>query len=101
VTKPRGTSNTNARGSSTARRRRKQFLLDKYGDGTTTTCYRCPAALNFETITVDRIIPGCEGGTYRRDNIRPACAPCNEHTGGKLGASRRARNRLSHQEESS
>lgn len=33
-------------------------------------------------VTVDRIIPGCQGGTYRRNNIRPACGPCNSETGG-------------------
>lgn len=47
-------------------------------------CYRCGCVLVFETLTVDRIIPGCKGGTYRRNNIRPACAPCNEKTGGAL-----------------
>lgn len=35
-------------------------------------------------LTVDRIIPGCRGGTYRRNNIRPACGPCNSETGGPL-----------------
>ena len=35
-------------------------------------------------LTVDRIIPGCQGGTYRRTNIRPACGDCNSETGGGL-----------------
>lgn len=35
-------------------------------------------------LTVDRITPGCQGGTYRRTNIRPACGPCNSETGGAL-----------------
>lgn len=35
-------------------------------------------------LTVDRIIPGCQGGTYRRNNIRPACGDCNSETGGAL-----------------
>lgn len=91
---PRGTSNSNSRGSSEDRRRRKQFLLDKFGDGTVAKCYRCPEILNFLTVTVDRVVPGCEGGTYRRDNIRPACAPCNTSTGGQLGAARSYANRL-------
>jgi hypothetical protein len=51
-------------------------------------CYRCGALLTVETVTVDRIKPGCQGGTYRRDNIRPACGPCNSETG---GATRRKR----------
>lgn len=40
-------------------------------------CYRCGRLLIFCTLTVDRIIPGKKGGTYRRNNIRPACGPCN------------------------
>lgn len=37
-----------------------------------------------EPLTIDRIIPGAKGGTYRRNNIRPACAGCNSETGGAL-----------------
>ena len=47
--------------------------------------------LFMKPLTVDRIIPGCQGGTYRRNNIRPACATCNSETGGALGAARRKR----------
>ena len=47
-------------------------------------CYRCGELLTVDTVTVDRIIPGCQGGTYRRNNIRPACGPCNSETGGAL-----------------
>jgi hypothetical protein len=47
-------------------------------------CYRCGKPLSIYTVTVDRIIPGCHGGTYRRTNIRPACGPCNSFTGGSL-----------------
>lgn len=52
-------------------------------------CYRCGLILTFDTITVDRIVPGIEGGRYIRKNIRPACAPCNCETGGQLGAARK------------
>lgn len=45
-------------------------------------CYRCGELLTFETVTVDRIVPGCRGGRYVRNNIRPACAACNSETGG-------------------
>lgn len=48
----------------------------------TARCYRCGRLLHDGTITVDRIIPGCHGGTYRRTNIRPACGGCNSETGG-------------------
>lgn len=51
-------------------------------------CYRCGKLLTVDTVTVDRIIPGCKGGTYRRDNIRPACADCNSETGGALSRGR-------------
>lgn len=44
-------------------------------------CYRCGCLLTVDTLTVDRIIPGCRGGTYKRSNIRPACARCNSSTG--------------------
>lgn len=110
----RGTSNGNSSGSAETRRRRKRWLLETYRadvdllitpigtvfgsasadyvyEGPCTRvpacrCYRCGRLLTFETLTVDRIIPGCQGGTYRRDNIRPACGPCNEKTGGAVRA---------------
>lgn len=44
-------------------------------------CWRCGTLLSITTLTVDRIIPGCRGGTYRRTNIRPACEGCNRDTG--------------------
>jgi len=81
----RGTTNGNRRGSSYARRARKQFLLDTYGDGITCLCSHCPAVLTFTTVNVDRIQPGWRGGTYRRSNIRPSCAPCGSKQGGEMG----------------
>lgn len=87
--RPRGTSNSNARGSSRDRRARKVYLLATYGDGDQCWCYRCGVMLTFGTLTVDRKIPGALGGTYRRENIRPACGPCNSETGGRFGAARR------------
>jgi 5-methylcytosine-specific restriction endonuclease McrA len=132
----RGTSNGNARGSSAARRVRRQWLVSTYRadvdvvritwtDETQTLyyptnvdmakswvdaepdgeivsevellpacrCYRCGVLLHEGTVTVDRIIPGVEGGTYRRTNIRPACGDCNSETGGVLGNARKAAQR--------
>lgn len=81
----RGTSNSNVRGSSHSRRARRAYLLrvfeSKHGAGTC-LCYRCGEILKDETLTVDRIVPGALGGKYRRNNIRPACGPCNSETGG-------------------
>lgn len=57
-------------------------------------CYRCGCLLvaimrpdgqpGSHSITVDRIVPYCKGGTYRRNNIRPACSRHNSETGGAL-----------------
>lgn len=104
----RGTSNSNERGSSYSRRARRAFLVLCYASNVPgyCRCYRCgkllfnPDASNTvneeflirygtqvltaEPLTVDRIIPGCQGGTYRRNNIRPACGGCNSETGGAL-----------------
>lgn len=97
----RGTSNGNDRGSSYDRRKRRTFLLECYASNIPgfARCYRCgcllfnPDTIGPETyiqsetvrpLTVDRIIPGCHGGTYRRNNIRPACGDCNSETGGAL-----------------
>jgi 5-methylcytosine-specific restriction endonuclease McrA len=100
----RGTTNGNARGGSDTRRRRREWLVETYradvdaidvryigGDQMVEDvaipacrCYRCGILLTADTVTVDRIVPGCKGGTYRRSNIRPACGSCNSITGGSL-----------------
>lgn len=96
----RGTTNQNARGNAADRARRRAWLVETYRAdqdvqmvdpfGTPTMlgigapacrCYRCGTLLTVDTVTVDRIIPGCRGGTYRRNNIRPACSSCNSITG--------------------
>lgn len=82
----RGTSNTNARGGSPARRSRKQWLLDNFGDGEKAPCaFGCGTIVTLETMSVDRFpIPGVMGGRYVRGNIRPACGPCNSSHGATL-----------------
>ena len=81
----RGASNSNARGSSYARRIRKQWLCDTYGDGTGAPCYSCGDWLPYgPRLEADRIIPGALGGTYMRSNIRPACSPCNIRAGNNV-----------------
>lgn len=103
MTTTRGTTNRNERGSSYARAARRKWLVATYradvdldgakrlgaifgvelGTGTPACrCYRCAVLLTEETVTSDRIVPGCQGGTYRRNNIRPACIYCNSITGG-------------------
>lgn len=91
----RGTTNGNARGSSYERRRRRAWIMEAWASDLPgfVRCYRCggflfnpdapPAAVaGTYPLTIDRIIPGCQGGTYRRNNIRPACGTCNSETGG-------------------
>ena len=108
----RGTTNGNARGSAVDRRRRAWLMTAWASDlPGFVRCYRCggflfnpdapPAAvaamltaygeavalghlarvLSTHPLTIDRIVPGW-GGTYRRNNIRPACGTCNSETGG-------------------
>lgn len=67
------------RGSNKSRRARKLRLIRVYGDEAKGTigCIWCDKVLNYKTLTVDRLVPGCEGGTYRWENIAPACRHCN------------------------
>jgi hypothetical protein len=109
----RGTTNGNVRGGSKDRERRREWLVATYranldvlvvrlGNGQeihldtirgrgepACRCYRCGRLLTVNTVTVDRIVPGCQGGTYRRDNIRPSCQPCASATGAALGNERK------------
>lgn len=81
----RGTSNSNARGNSKARRARRQWLVDEFGNGRWVKCWKrgCKERLTVDTVTVDRIILGVDGGSYARNNIRPACAFHNSSEGSK------------------
>jgi 5-methylcytosine-specific restriction endonuclease McrA len=49
-------------------------MLATWGDGVKCPCVHCEAMLTYETVEADRIVPG---GSYRRDNIQPACRACN------------------------
>lgn len=63
------------RGSSADRRRRREWMLETFGNGVTAPCFwECGREVDESTVEADRIIPG---GSYRRDNIVPACRPCN------------------------
>ena len=91
----RGTTNRNDRGSAADRRTRKLWLLREFGDGATARCAlavspRCPGVVTFDTLSVDRIVPGVDGGRYVRGNIQPSCGPCNSVAGALLGVARRS-----------
>lgn len=89
----RSTTNRNARGSSVARRRRKQWLLDTFGDGQRAKCEiglpGCEGLVTFESLWVDCWpVMRADGGRYVQDNIRPSCGPCNMRHGGQVGQAR-------------
>lgn len=69
------------RGSFIDRARRRQRLLEEFGDGHTCPCGYCGTKLDDKTITVDKIYTSREGGRYHYDNIIPACEHCNKSRG--------------------
>lgn len=104
-----GTVNGGDRGNVRDRRRRREWLVETFRadrdlyitgnfianvglDGSVPRgtgepacrCYRCGRLLTVDTVSPDRIIPGCKGGSYRRNNIRPACLPCQSVTGNEI-----------------
>lgn len=85
-------TNSNVRGSAADRLKRRTWLLEAFAADVPghCRCYRCGELLTVVTLTVDRIVPGALGGTYRRTNIRPACSPCQTLTGNVLKAALRA-----------
>lgn len=87
VSSTSGRCNSNERGSSYDRRARRAWLVSPEagfgGDGTKVPCWECGAMVSVKTMHVDRIIPGEQGGRYRRDNIRPHCQGCSCRQGVK------------------
>lgn len=84
-------SHANVRGNSKDRAARRQWLVNTFGDGEFVDCHLrthpdCWVALTVWTVSADRIVPGCQGGTYRRENLRPACPICQSSQGGQLAA---------------
>ncbi len=89
------TSHANERGSARQRRARKEWLVAEYGwpDPVEPSlglvcCWLCDGVMILEDVTVDRVVPGIEGGRYVKGNIRPACLADNLERGGRLGAER-------------
>jgi hypothetical protein len=74
-------------GNSYDRRARRRFLISKFASasGKTIPCFHCGKRMRtacgshgLGAFDVDRFpVCGHAGGTYRRDNIVPACATCN------------------------
>ena len=86
-----GRTNRNERGSSYNRRARRKWLVSPAagfgGDGVKVPCWECGRMLTEDEVIADRRVPGSEGGTYRRDNIRgPHCPRCSCRQGAKMTA---------------
>lgn len=87
------------RGSNYARKRRRQWLLRTFDPDLgpdAARCHlklsdRCKGAVDQSTLTVDRIQPG---GKYTRDNIQPACIPCQTRQGALITREARQQWRL-------
>ena len=69
-----GRAGGDKRGSAAQRRARKGYLLTLWGDGEVCPCLYCDHPLTFATVEADRIVAG---GSYRRENVIPACRECN------------------------
>jgi hypothetical protein len=66
------------RGNSYDRARRKERMLNEYGDGKTVECTHCGVKCDWDTVESDRKDPG---GTYAFHNVQPSCGPCNRARG--------------------
>jgi 5-methylcytosine-specific restriction endonuclease McrA len=87
IYKSRGNGGADLRGNSKDRKRRKEWMLTEFGDGTTVVCSfeDCDEILTYDTVTADRYpLSGKEGGRYIRSNIRPACGACNSADGTRI-----------------
>jgi len=90
----RGTTNKYVTGNARDRARRRARIVarDGWPEVGIVLCRWCDVPLlqdddpeaPGQSVTMDRVVPGCEGGTYQLDNLVPACRNCNESRGGKL-----------------
>lgn len=55
------------------KRSRKNTLLKTYGP----FCCWCGRELPPERLTIEHLVPLCEGGRHHLPNLRLACFPCN------------------------
>lgn len=67
------------------------FVLPKGLGRPACRCFRCGKLVTYETMEVDRIKPGADGGTYARNNIRPVCPGCNKKIEGEARRKRNAK----------
>ena len=83
------------RGSSRNRAARRRWMLATFDPDLGPDRARCQLGLSdacvgildIHSVTADRIEPG---GTYRRENVQPACRPCQNRQGALITRERRA-----------
>jgi hypothetical protein len=86
----RGTTNTNVRGGSEDRRRRREWLVQTFRANKDLVVLEWAHSGSLP-VEVD---PGTEGSKpacrcYARNNIRPSCMGCASYTGAMLGVERK------------
>lgn len=61
------------------RARYNSELISQYGKdgGQTAPCLYCARTLTPDTATLERLVPGSEGGKYVMENLAPSCMTCN------------------------
>jgi hypothetical protein len=69
------------RPGSKTRVRLQNQLVAEYGDGKHAPCIYCGRTLEPATSTLERLVPGKEGGKYVMPNLAPACYDCNNWRG--------------------
>lgn len=79
------------RGSNADRARRRTWLLTHFDTDLGPGRARCHLKISADCIRmVDEVTLSVDrkemGGSYRRENIRPACKPCQDRKGGLAGA---------------
>ena len=63
------------------RRKRKQILLEEFGDGKVCPCIYCGLRIGgarTAPLEQDKILTTAQGGRYRTANLVPACTSCNK-----------------------
>ncbi len=61
-------------------------------------CFRCGKLCDWDSVEIDRIKPGAEGGRYTKSNIRPCCSACNKVLSGEWTKKRNAKQKLRNQQ---
>lgn len=69
--------------------RYRRHLRTRLGGEQNWRCCYCGCALEYETLTIEHVIPALHGGTNKWTNLAAACKPCNAEKGRELSEARR------------